>query len=169
MVQAAGSTISCGGRGKKYNFMIIDRITNSHLYHNIHPRMKTAFDFLDQIDFSALNVGRIEIDGQNLYAMLQQYTSKPRQQGAWEAHRRYIDLQLVIQGAEKIGYANIGSLSQGDYDADKDFMPLNGEGDFFTLQAGDFALLFPQDAHMPGIAIDSPAPVKKIVFKIIVM
>jgi len=57
--------------------------------------------------------------------MLQQYTSKPREQAAWEAHRRYIDLQVVLQGTENIGYANISRLSQGEYDTNKDFLPLS--------------------------------------------
>ena len=149
--------------------MIIDQIFNSPLYYALHPGIKPAFEFLKQTDLSTLNVGRIEIDGQNLYAMLQQYTSKPREKAAWEAHRRYIDLQVVLQGAEKVGYANIGHLTQGAYDASRDFLPLFGEGDFLTLQSGCFALLFPQDAHMPGIALGDPAPVKKIVIKISIL
>jgi YhcH/YjgK/YiaL family protein len=149
--------------------MIIDQINNSHLYYTINSRIKPAFDYLLQSDLSALSNGRHEIDGEILYAMLQQYTSKPLDQGTWEAHRRYIDLQVVIQGVEKIGYANIDHLSPGEYDTNKDFLPLFGEGDFLTLQTGNFALLFPQDAHMPGIAFDLPAPVKKIVIKISIL
>ena len=83
--------------------MIIDQLANSHLYYSLTSRIKLAFDYLDKIDLSTLSVGRNEIEGDNIYAMLQQYTSKPREQGLWEAHRRYIDLQLVIQGAEQIG------------------------------------------------------------------
>ena len=146
--------------------MIIDQLANSHLYYSLTSRIKLAFDYLDKIDLSTLSVGRNEIEGDNIYAMLQQYTSKPREQGLWEAHRRYIDLQLVIQGAEQIGYANINSLAQGDYETAKDFLPLFGEGDFLTLQNGNFALLFPQDAHMTGVALGAPSPVKKLVIKI---
>jgi len=149
--------------------MIFDQIANSSLYFAVHPRIKSAFDYLRQTDLLTLPVGKYEIDGQNLYAMLQQYTSKPRVQAAWEAHHRYIDLQVVIQGVEKIGYANIDKLSQGEYDANKDFLPLFGEGDFLTLQPGNFAILFPQDAHMQGISVDSPTLVKKVVFKIAIL
>jgi len=146
--------------------MVIDQVTNSHLYYPLHPRIRTAFEYLQQTDLSTLSIGRHEIDGENLYAMLQQYTSKPREQGFWEAHRRYMDLQVVIQGTEQIGYANIGQLTQAEYDANKDFLPLFGEGDFLTLQNDNFALLLPQDAHMTGIAIGAPTPVKKMVIKI---
>ena len=146
--------------------MIFDQITNSNLYYPLHPRIAAAFDYLNQTDLSTLDIGRHEIDGENLYAMLQQYTSKPRKQGFWEAHRRYMDLQVVIQGVEVIGYANINHLTQGEYDANKDFLHLFGEGSFLTLQNSNFALLLPQDAHMTGIAFGAPAPVKKIVIKI---
>ena len=146
--------------------MIIDQIPNSHLYYSLHAGIKPAFDFLLRTDPSSLSIGRYEMDGEALYAMVQQYTTKPEEQGSWEAHRRYMDLQVVIQGIEQIGYANINSLAQGVYDTAKDFLPLHGAGDFMTLQNGNFTLLLPQDAHMPGIAVDSPTPVKKIVVKI---
>ena len=149
--------------------MVIDQIANSHLYYSLNSRIQAAFDYLLQTDLSSLSIGRYEIDEENIYAMLQQYTSKPREQGFWEAHRRYMDLQVVIQGVEQIGYANIGRLTQAEYDGTKDFLPLFGEGDFLTLQNGNFALLLPQDAHMPGIALGDPAPVKKIVIKISIL
>lgn len=148
--------------------MIIDRLTNSNLYTALHPRIKSAFDYLQKTDFSALQAGKYEIDGLNLYAMLQQYETKPKSQGVWEAHRRYIDLQAVLQGTEILGYANTSRLTPGAYEPAKDFLPLSGEGDFLTLQSGSFVLLFPEDAHMPGIAFGLPQPVKKIVVKIAV-
>jgi YhcH/YjgK/YiaL family protein len=147
--------------------MIIDSISNSHLYDALHPRIERAFDYIHHTDLSNINVGRYEIDGGNIYAMVQQYDTKPKEAGTWEAHRLYMDLQYVIQGAEKIGYANLGRLAQGEYDASRDFLPLHGEGDFLTLKDGDFVILMPDDAHMPGIAVDALLPVKKLVIKIL--
>jgi len=62
---------------------------------------------------------------------------------------------------QRILQAYVDRLTQGVFDANKDFLPLFGEGDSLTLQNGSFALLLPQDAHLPGIANQSPAPVKK--------
>jgi biofilm protein TabA len=146
--------------------MIIDRISNAHLYEHLNPRIKRAFDYLRRTDLAALPPGRHAIEGDALYVMLSQYETKPRPQGAWEAHRRYIDLQVVFQGIEQIGYNHVNRLKPGPYAADRDFMPLAGDGDFLTLSAGDFMLLFPEDGHMPGIAIGAPNTVKKAVFKI---
>ncbi len=148
--------------------MIIDRIENAALYYAVHPKFKHAFDYVNQIDINTIAAGRYEIDGGQMYALIQEYNTKLKEDGKWEAHRRYIDLQYVVQGAEGMGCANIQHLQQGEYDASKDFLPLFGEGDQVALKSGSFVLLFPEDAHMPGMALGSPAPVKKIVLKIAV-
>jgi YhcH/YjgK/YiaL family protein len=148
--------------------MIIDRIANAHLYHAVHARFKQAFDYIDQIDVNAIPVGKYEIDGEKMFALVQEYNTKLKDQGFWEAHRRYIDMQYIVQGAEGLGYANITRLQQGEYDTTKDFLPLYGDGDSLTLPRGSFVLLMPEDAHMPRMAIGSPAPVRKIVVKIAV-
>jgi YhcH/YjgK/YiaL family protein len=148
--------------------MITDNLHNSHLYTPLSNGIRRAFEYLQKTDLQSLPVGRIELDGINLYVMSQEYNTKLPEQGKWEAHRRYIDLQYITSGAERIGYAPIGRLTLGDYNPDKDFQALAGTGDFITLSAGDFMLLFPEDAHMPGMAITNPVPVKKVVVKIMV-
>lgn len=148
--------------------MIIDRIENARLYNTVHAAFERAFDYIHQINVDSIAAGRYEIDGGNMYALVQQYNTKLKEQGFWEAHRRYIDLQYVVQGSEGMGYANIHHLRQGEYDKSMDFLPLYGEGDLVTLHSGSFVLLLPEDAHMPGMAIGSPALVKKIVVKIAV-
>lgn len=148
--------------------MIIDRIENIALYVSLHPRFKKAFDYLSQIDIHAISVGRHDVDGNAIYALVQEYTTKQKSEGKWEAHRRYIDLQYVVQGAEGMGYANIHHLQQGKYVPEKDFLPLFGEGDQVPLRSGNFVLLFPEDAHMPNMALGEPAPARKIVLKIAV-
>jgi YhcH/YjgK/YiaL family protein len=147
--------------------MIIDRIENAALYYPLHPKFKQAFDYIAQIDVHNIPAGRHDIDN-GMYVLVQEYTTKQKGEGKWEAHRRYIDLQYVVQGAEGMGYANIHHLQQGEYDAAKDFLPLFGEGDLINLKSGCFVLLFPEDAHMPSMAIENPEPAKKIVIKIAV-
>jgi len=146
--------------------MISDLITNAHLYENISPRIKRAFDYIRQTDLAAIEVGKYEIEGKHLYVVVQEYTTKPLDQGRWEAHRRYIDLQYMVRGTERIGCVHLSRLTSGEYDADKDFMALSGQGDFLTLKQGGFMLLLPEDAHMPGIAMGSPIHVRKAVVKI---
>ena len=146
--------------------MIIDRIENASLYFSIHPRFKQAFEYFNQIDIHSIPVGRHDVDGDAIYALVQEYTTKQKGEGKWEAHRRYIDLQYVVQGAEGMGYANIHHLQQGKYIPEKDFLPLFGEGNQVELKSGCFVLLFPEDAHMPNMALGESKLARKIVLKI---
>lgn len=148
--------------------MIADTLRNAHLYRDLSPRIAMALTFLRSADLAGTGVGTIEIEGPRVYAIFQEYETLPLPLGAWEAHRQYIDLQCVVAGTERIGYANAGRLTPGAYDPTRDFQPLSGEGDYLTLGPRDFMLLFPEDAHMPRIAAGAPAPVRKVVVKIAV-
>lgn len=148
--------------------MIFDNIVNADTYANLNPRIKQAFDYLKQTDLNALPVGRVELDGKKLFILVQEYSSKLPGAGKWEAHKNYIDLQYIVSGTEKMGFAPITRLTLGDYNPDKDFQTLSGEGVFVPMQSGDYMLLFPQDGHMPGMAIDESTLVKKVVVKIAV-
>lgn len=146
--------------------MIIDQIKNASFYFGMSERLTTALRYLQNTDLSSIEPGRYEIDGSNVYALVQQYETRLKEKGFWEAHRRYIDVQSVIEGVELIGYANLGHLKVGEYDDAQDFLRLEGEADFLVIRAGTFVILTPQDAHMPGIAVASPQPVKKVVVKV---
>ena len=146
--------------------MIIDQLQNTSLYYGIGDRIATALRYLLDADLAALTPGRHDIDGDDVFALIQEYDSKPREEGAWEAHRQYLDVQYVVSGEERIGFANTERLQAGEYDAENDFLPLEGEGDFLEMQAGTFMILAPQDAHMPGIALADPQPMKKVVMKV---
>ena len=149
--------------------MILDKFDNAHLYEHVHSLLPAAFEFLGAKATADLPSGRHELRGTQLFAIVQQYETKPREQGFWEAHRRYIDVQYVVEGAERMGYANLDRLAVRDpYDADRDLLVLDGDGDLFTVSAGHFAVFTPQDAHMPGLAVQGPAIVHKIVVKIAV-
>ena len=148
--------------------MIIDRIENAALYFPLHPKFKQAFEHIAQLDIHKTPAGRYEVDGDAMYVLVQEYDTKLKEAGKWEAHRRYIDLQYLVQGAEGMGYANIHDLEQGEYIAEKDFLPLFGEGTQIALKSGYFVLLFPEDAHMPSMALGESKPARKIVVKIAV-
>jgi len=148
--------------------MIVDTLRNSTLYRALSPRIALAFDYLRDSDLLRATTGTFEIDGRQVYAIVQEYASIDRSQGTWEAHREYIDLQYVVTGTERIGYAHVSRLTPGRYDRKRDFLPLSGEGDFLEIGPGDFMLLFPEDAHMPRVAVKAPEMVRKVVVKIAV-
>jgi YhcH/YjgK/YiaL family protein len=146
--------------------MIVDTLDNALLYFALGDGIKKGLLYLAGTDFLKLEPGRHDIEGDQLFAMVQEYQTKPLEQGKWEAHRRYWDIQYVVMGAEQIHYANLGHLSAGEYDAEKDFLGLKGSGDQVTLREGMFAILSPQDAHMPGMAQGPSVTVKKVVVKV---
>lgn len=146
--------------------MIADRLTNAHRYSHLGPRIARAFEFLEHTDLDAIAEGRHDLDGADVFALVQRYTSKPEAEGAWEAHRRYADLQFVVAGDERIGYGPIERFAGRGYNAEKDIEFFTGPGDVLTLEAGGFLLLWPGEVHMPQIAVAAPAPVTKVVIKI---
>jgi YhcH/YjgK/YiaL family protein len=148
--------------------MIIDRLKNASMYFGLNPRIAAALRFLQKTDLARLEPGRHEIDGDTVYVMVIHNYTKLAEGASWEAHRRYIDVQYVFEGAERMGYANLDGLKVREaYDEKKECVLLDGEGDFLVVPAGTFVIFAPQDAHMPCIALKSPQPVKKAVVKVL--
>ncbi len=147
--------------------MIIDQIKNAGCYYTVHSGIRQALEYLAETDFPSMVSGRQSIDGERIYATIDAYQTKPRETARWEAHRRYIDVQYIVSGIEIMGYAPVQNLQAiDDYDASKDCIRLTGKGDFMTVPAGSFIIFFPQDGHMPCLAVDSPAHVRKVVVKV---
>lgn len=141
--------------------MIYDKLKNCAQYAGLSPYFKRAFDYLAAADWAALPVGRYDIDGDNVYLLVQEKRLSPWEQGVWEGHRRYADIQMVIEGAELLGVRTTEGLEIArSYDPQKDallFRP-DAEGIALPLEQGDFAVLFPGDAHRPGILQPGGAP-----------
>ena len=127
--------------------MIIDRLSNlnASFYPSLFAaagtsglvsRLQAGFNYLQQTDLSAVPAGTVQIDGDRVFAMIQEYNTKPRAQGFWESHRKYIDIQYVVSGVEQMGYVNIAQVTNGAYDADKDLIMHEGSGSFILLPAG---------------------------------
>jgi YhcH/YjgK/YiaL family protein len=146
--------------------MITDLLLRAETYVNLSPGIRQAFEFLRRPDLTVLPPGTYEIDGRRVFALVQEYQSKPADAGRWEAHRRYIDLQYVVSGRERFGFAAVGRMPAAAYDDEKDIERPQGEGVFLDLRAGEFVLAWPGEVHMPGMAAGEPAPVRKIVVKI---
>jgi len=149
--------------------MLIDHLRNAEAYACLQPGLAQALAFLASAPLATLAPGRHAIADDRVFALVQDYATKPREQGFWEAHRRFIDVQYVVSGTELLGYAPLDSLTVTEpYAADRDLVLLAGAGDMLTVRAGTFVILFPRDAHMPGLACGAPAPVRKVVVKVAV-
>jgi YhcH/YjgK/YiaL family protein len=146
--------------------MLLDSLNNAARL-GLGERFSLAFQYLQDTDFAHISPGKYKISGDDVYSSVQHYDSKPKSAGKWESHRQYIDIQYVAEGAELVGYAHIETLNSGVYDETKDMIRYEaGDGDFLVLRKGFCAVFWPQDGHLPGIAIATPAPVVKVVVKV---
>jgi YhcH/YjgK/YiaL family protein len=149
--------------------MILDRIENASMYRALGPAIAAALDYLRQTDFSQVPDGRHELDGDRLFSIVQHYRTKPLAEAIWEAHRQYIDVQYVVQGAERMGYASLRDdlPVRQPYDAQKDAVFYDAQGDFLEVRAGSFVIFTPHDIHAPGLAV-TPSEASAAVCKVVV-
>ena len=147
--------------------MVLDALSNFPLYLPLHPQFAAAYAFLRAHDIDALPPGRYEIDEAGAFALISEYASRALAECFIECHRRYIDIQLLTRGREGVGYCRRNAGAELPYDAEKDYLKLEGEIDLLTLEPGVFAIFFPDDGHMPMIHLEElPSTVKKVVFKV---
>jgi YhcH/YjgK/YiaL family protein len=148
--------------------MVLDSIKNYKLYTNLSPRIAQALKIAAETDFNKLENGKYPVDGNNLFYTVQRYDTAPIMEKI-EAHRKYIDIQLMAKGDERIGVDNIEGLKvHTPYSDEKDIMFFNAEKSvsYIDVKEGMFTIFWPGDAHMPGRQIDKPQNVTKVVFKI---
>jgi biofilm protein TabA len=131
--------------------------------------LERAFEYLARTDLAALPLGRTAIDGDDVYVTVSEAETRSPEQVRWEAHRRYIDIQLVVRGQEAIGVAAVaGLVTSTPYDAAKDveFFEPPRESVTLALHAGEFAVFAPGDGHRPSLHLDGPHLTRKAVVKV---
>lgn len=147
--------------------MIFDELSKAKMYEGVTKHMSKAFAFLRRPDLATLAKGRYDIAGDDVYALVQEYVTKLPDQAKWEGHRKYLDVQYVAAGVERMGYAYIDTMQVSkDYDAAGDYLLFTGTGNDLIMAPGMFAIFSPHDVHRPTVAVDQPAPVRKIVVKV---
>ncbi|MDA3799380.1 MAG: YhcH/YjgK/YiaL family protein [Kiritimatiellae bacterium] len=148
--------------------MIIDIIKNVHSYQALNKGFVKAIDFLSGNDLSKLSLGRHEIDGDRVYAVVAKEPGRMKENALLEIHEKYIDIQVILDGTDTMGWKSISSCkeSNNEYNKESDIKFLDDEPDLWVpVEKGHFAIFFPEDAHMPLI---SESPIHKIVVKIAV-
>lgn len=147
--------------------MILDRFENKECYIDIHPYFKQAFAYIEEYLKCPKEPGVYEINGRELFAKVQEYQT--REDGFFEVHDKYIDVQYMVEGEEKVYYAaREGMKPAMEYDEQEDALILQDTQDMmeFTFRAGEFAVFFPQDAHKPAMKMEKIASAKKVVIKV---
>lgn len=148
--------------------MILDSLANAALYRALGARIAAGLDYLAGFDPSTPD-GKVELDGTDLYAAVQSYDTAPGAEKKWESHRRYLDIQYVASGTERILHAPTGLLApRTEYNDQKDvlFYEDPDAASSLLLRPGDFVVFWPGDAHKPGLMAGAREAVKKVVVKV---
>ena len=126
-----------------------------------------GFDYAAANDLLSYEKGSHPIDGDELFVNIVEYETTTPENRFWEAHRQYLDLHFMLRGPEQIDVNFIDNMEQKEFVEKDDFLPLEGDpNSHVILNAGDFLLCYPADAHRTAVQVGAPATIKKAIFKI---
>ena len=147
--------------------MIYGNTQNLSDYTFLIPAIHKCFEFSLSHDLASFPKGRHTIDGDHIFVNIVEYETSPAEDRIWESHKRYLDFHLMLVGREQVDLNHTHNMSVGEYQNHRDFLPMDGSKVCsLVLNPGDFLICYPSDGHRTGIAVSSPEPVKKAIFKI---
>lgn len=146
--------------------MIYDHIKNARLYKGLTPALDTALNYIEKLS-ADVELGTYMLDN-GVKAIVSESITKPVNEKGFEAHKRFIDVQLALRGCELIRCKPLEFVKETiPYDVDKDAARYADEpGLDAVIGNGYFVVVFPEDAHEPLLSADEPALVKKVVLKV---
>ena len=147
--------------------MILDKLTAANAYRGIHPRLDEVLDRLNDGFLSTVGPETMPLEGDALYVTRFTYETLPLEDTFFEAHRRYLDVHLMVAGQERVELASPEDLTL--FEQRGDFYAYRGEAEqSLVLRPGSFLVVFPEDAHRIKIQVNGPETVSKVVFKVLV-
>ncbi len=148
--------------------MIIDTLNNMPMYMTVHPGLQTAFHFLQLYMKDPKPAGRYVLDDDGMYASVETYATRLKQDQLFESHRTYMDVQFIVHGEELLGYSPVCQMcTESTYSEKDDIRWYSGDcSTWVKLQKQYFALVYPHESHLPGIVVGESQNVTKIVVKI---
>lgn len=149
--------------------MIIGKLKELSRYKGIDKNLDTAIEYITNNDLNVLKYGRNEIDGDNVFINRFSYAPLDEENCFFEGHKNYLDIHIVLDGKELLGYSDISDLvAVTEYDSINDFIKYEGNvNTYCKLESGRFAITFPEDIHMPKVKI-SEKIIEKVVCKVLV-
>ena len=146
--------------------MIHAQLKHASDYLGIHPRLDRALSLLTPSFLAEVGPVQQNLEGEALYVTRFDYETVPEAESFFEAHRRYLDVHVMVRGCERVGIADPAGLEEFTHRGD--FWGYHGEAEqSLLLKPGDFLVVFPGDAHRLKIAVGEPGPVSKVVFKVL--
>ena len=154
--------------------MITGNVNHLELLPYLPAQLKQAIQYV-MANFNADSaLGKFDVDGENQFVMIFNDSTSPAEERCQELHGKYLDIQIVLAGQEKMVFSNLAApQGSAEWLEGKDiaFLPLTQQGleeKSFIMNAGDFVVFYPGELHKPMCAVGENAPVKKAVVKILV-
>lgn len=150
--------------------MLLSNIAIAEKYNYLEEKFVKAYRWLAETDIMALEVGVYQIDGDKVYAQVQEYTTISPEEGSWETHEKFFDIQYVAEGREMFGVCKRSDLVEKERFAERDliFYEETDKYGFVYLDKGDAIVVAPEDGHKPRCHAGEPCYVKKVVVKVAV-
>ena len=145
--------------------MIFSTLSQSSRYAALHSLFPRVFEYIRNTDLLALTPGRYPIVGEQLFVIVENVAGRTREAAQLECHRKYIDIQLVLEGIDEMGWKALADCTQpvSDYSAEKDIRFFHdAPATWIATPPGMFCIFFPEDAHAPLV---SSSNIRKAIFK----
>ncbi len=135
--------------------------------------MKTieeALNYLKNITVTKEDAGKTFVVDDDFYYLVKASATKDLKDCKFESHKKYIDIQYIVDGHESFGLLDVCHLTANtEYNGDKDIMYYekpNTDYSVATLSSGDFITFYPHDGHMPGIKVGESSVTLKVIGKL---
>jgi len=146
--------------------MILSTLSQSSRYAALHPLFTKVFDTMRDTDLYNMVPGRYALAGDDLILIVEHVQGKPRADAWLEAHRRYIDIQLVLEGDETMGWKPLADClnPMGEHSMEKDIRFFrDAPASWIAVPPDHFCIFFPEDAHAPLVGSGA---IRKLIFKV---
>ena len=130
--------------------MILSTLTKADRFYALHPLFARAFDFLRSTDLLALASGKHAVQGEEIFAIVEACPARTKADAKLECHRRYIDIQLVLEGVDEMGWRPVAECvsPKTDYQAAHDIRFFNdAPSSWVSTPVGRSVFSFPK-MHM---------------------
>ena len=147
--------------------MIFGNINNLEEFPFLEEQVKECFEYAKEHNLASFEKGSHEIDGERLFVNIVEYTTTAAKERFWEAHRKYLDVHVMLHGTEQIDLNFIQNMDVKEFVEKDDFLPMDGEkNSSVVLRDGDFLICYPSDGHRTAVAVEEPEKTKKAIFKV---
>lgn len=146
--------------------MILDTLQNTSVYEGLHPNLDLGLKYIKETNFLDMEMGKHEIKGDEVFAIVQTYDTKPEIECSYEAHKKYTDIQFMVKGKELMGVVPFDNQPITKDLPDNDVTFYDAKGQNVLVAENSFAIFFINDVHMPGIMVNTAEKIIKVVVKV---